>query len=116
MSSESPSEKRWVPPPRPMEGESKFWRKAKQNPLVPIGITIIFSRILYIYIYIYIYIYFFYFPSGCIGTVCVLGFGLLSFKRGNVVMSQKMMRLRVLFQGGTVLALVAGIALEAKNH
>ncbi|XP_003383399.1 PREDICTED: HIG1 domain family member 2A, mitochondrial-like [Amphimedon queenslandica] len=89
MSSEGPSHKRWVPPPRPVVEESKFWRKAKQNPLVPIG---------------------------CIGTVGVLCMGLLSFKRGNVVMSQKMMRLRVLFQGGTVLALVGGIALEAKNH
>ena len=44
-----------------------------------------------------------------------LSFGLVSFKRGNMAMSQSMMRLRVVAQGGTVIALIAGMAMASTN-
>lgn len=53
------------------------------------------------------------FSVGCLATVGALSFGLVSFKRGNMLMSQNMMRLRVVAQGGTVLALIGGIAMAS---
>lgn len=52
---------------------------------------------------------------GCLATVGALSFGLVSFKRGNMVMSQNMMRFRVVAQGGTIIALICGIALASTS-
>ena len=50
------------------------------------------------------------FPSpGALATVGALTFGILQFKRGNVAKSQLAMRMRVVAQGGTVVALVLGV-------
>ena len=49
-------------------------------------------------------------------TTVVLGFGLASFFRGNAKMSQNIMRLRVVAQGGTVLALCGGVYLGLKAY
>ena len=43
-------------------------------------------------------------------TSVALSYGLWQMKTGNRDMSQKMMRLRVVAQGFTVVALVAGVA------
>ena len=59
----------------------KFKRMAKSNPLVPIG---------------------------CLVTIGVLVNGLFAMKNNNTAKSQRMMRYRVVAQGATVLALVAG--------
>ena len=56
------------------------------------------------------------FSVGCLATVGALSFGLVSFKRGNMLMSQNMMRLRVVAQGGTVLALIGGIAIASSKQ
>ncbi|XP_062977012.1 HIG1 domain family member 2A, mitochondrial [Elgaria multicarinata webbii] len=64
----------------------KFLRKARENPLVPLG---------------------------CLGTAGVLGYGLICFKRGNIRQSQIMMRARILAQGFTVAALVVGVVITA---
>lgn len=48
--------------------------------------------------------------AGCAATVGALTFGLVQFKRGNMAKSQLAMRLRVVAQGGTVIALMAGVA------
>ncbi len=53
---------------------------------------------------------------GCLATVGALSFGLVSFKRGNMAMSQTMMRLRVVAQGGTVLALIGGMAMASRKR
>lgn len=53
---------------------------------------------------------------GCLATVGALAYGLLQFKRGNMKKSQQAMRLRVLAQGGTVLALIGGILLASKQQ
>ncbi len=45
---------------------------------------------------------------GCLATVFALSYGLVQFKRGNQERSQLAMRLRVVAQGGTVVALVVG--------
>lgn len=49
---------------------------------------------------------------GCVATVGALGYGLFSFLRGNAKMQQSMMRARVLAQGSTVLAVIAGLGYE----
>lgn len=49
---------------------------------------------------------------GCVATVGALGYGLFSFIRGNAKMQQSMMRARVLAQGSTVLAVIAGLGYE----
>ena len=54
--------------------------------------------------------------AGCLATVGALSFGLVSFKRGNMAMSQTMMRLRVVAQGGTVIALIAGMAMASNKN
>lgn len=52
---------------------------------------------------------------GCLATVAALTFGLLQFKRGNLARSQLAMRLRVVAQGGTVIALVMGVIWSSKK-
>ncbi|NWV13386.1 HIG2A protein, partial [Ptilonorhynchus violaceus] len=64
----------------------KFLRKTRENPLVPLG---------------------------CLCTVGVLAYGLISFKRGNTRRSQLMMRARILAQGFTFAALLGGVAATA---
>ncbi|NXG53748.1 HIG2A protein, partial [Psilopogon haemacephalus] len=64
----------------------KFLRKTRENPLVPLG---------------------------CLCTVGVLTYGLISFKRGNIRRSQQMMRARVLAQGFTFVALLGGMVVTA---
>jgi len=49
------------------------------------------------------------FSLGCLLTVCALGYGLVSFKRGDVKMQQYMMRARVAAQGFTLLAVCGGL-------
>ncbi|KAK9496403.1 hypothetical protein O3M35_013307 [Rhynocoris fuscipes] len=64
----------------------KLMRRFKENPFVPIG---------------------------CLATVGCLTLGLFSFHRGERRMSQLMMRARVVAQGFTVVALVAGVSMTA---
>ncbi|XP_077967129.1 HIG1 domain family member 2A, mitochondrial-like [Styela clava] len=59
------------------------WRKFKENPFIPLGLG---------------------------GTVFFLTRGILNM--GNAKVSQNMMRGRILAQGFTVMAIVAGIAIE----
>ncbi|XP_072204317.1 HIG1 domain family member 2A, mitochondrial [Excalfactoria chinensis] len=69
----------------------KFLRKTRENPLVPLG---------------------------CLCTLGVLTYGLISFKRGNTRHSQLMMRARVAAQGFTLAALLGGMvatALKARS-
>ncbi|NWH52553.1 HIG2A protein, partial [Fregata magnificens] len=53
------------------------------------------------------------FSAGCLCTVGVLTYGLLSFKRGNTRQSQLMMRARILAQGFTFVALLGGMVVTA---
>lgn len=46
---------------------------------------------------------------GCLATTAALGFGLYSFRKGERKMSQMMMRTRIVAQGATVAALIAGV-------
>ena len=48
-------------------------------------------------------------PTGCAVTVGALTYGLLNFKRGNTAKSQLAMRMRVLAQTGTIVALALGV-------
>ncbi|KFP28863.1 hypothetical protein N325_09323, partial [Colius striatus] len=52
-------------------------------------------------------------PAGCLCTLGVLTYGLVSFKRGNVRRSQLMMRARILAQGFTFAALLGGMVATA---
>lgn len=47
--------------------------------------------------------------SGALATVGALSYGLFSFIRGDARMQQYMMRTRVAAQGGTLLAVIAGV-------
>ncbi|XP_055337439.1 HIG1 domain family member 2A, mitochondrial-like [Paramacrobiotus metropolitanus] len=53
-------------------------------------------------------------PIGVLATSAALGYGLISMRRGNSVMSQYMMRARVAAQGLTIVALVLGVYWGAK--
>ena len=53
--------------------------------------------------------------AGALATVGALSFGILQFKRGNVARSQLAMRMRVVAQGGTIVALVAGVLLSSSS-
>jgi hypothetical protein len=79
----------WTPTPFPETTKQKFKRKIRENPFVPIGL---------------------------LGTVAALSYGLASFKRGHVQMSQYMMRVRVLAQGATVGAILVGVGLTAMRR
>lgn len=72
----------WTPAPEPETMTQRLKRKVKQNPLVPIG-------------------------AFC--TVGALSYGLFSFVRGDAKMQQYMMRTRVAAQGGTLMAIIAGV-------
>lgn len=47
--------------------------------------------------------------SGALATVGALSYGLFSFIQGDARMQQYMMRTRVAAQGGTLIAVVAGV-------
>ena len=49
-------------------------------------------------------------------TVAALTYGLISFKRGDTKMQQAMMRARVLAQGSTVIAIIAGLGYMTYNE
>ncbi|XP_063534746.1 HIG1 domain family member 2A, mitochondrial [Cydia strobilella] len=68
--------------------KEKFSRKFEENPFVPIG---------------------------CLATAGALSYGLWSFRQGRSKMSQTMMRLRIVAQGFTITALIAGVMLAAKK-
>lgn len=53
------------------------------------------------------------FCTGCLCTVGILTYGLISFKRGNTRQSQLMMRARILAQGFTFAALLGGMVVTA---
>ena len=53
---------------------------------------------------------------GLAATTMALGYGLWQMKSGNHMMSQKMMRLRVVAQGFTVFALLGGVALQSHRN
>ncbi|KAG5181331.1 hypoxia induced protein conserved region-domain-containing protein [Tribonema minus] len=72
-------------PPRSKISMAHFAEKFKEEPMVPIGMGI---------------------------TLGFLGFGVFSFIRGNSVMSQRMMRGRVLAQGVTLAFLMTGAAMQ----
>jgi len=55
-------------------------------------------------------------PIGCAVTAGVLVGGIVSFHKGNVRMSQKMMRARVLAQGATLAALAYGAYLSSLSR
>ncbi|XP_058021555.1 HIG1 domain family member 2A, mitochondrial [Ahaetulla prasina] len=63
--------------------ESKFMRKFRENPFVPLG---------------------------CLATAGILTFGLICFINNKPRQSQMMMRARVLAQGLTVASLIVGMA------
>ncbi|KFP70242.1 hypothetical protein N310_03625, partial [Acanthisitta chloris] len=52
-------------------------------------------------------------PTGCLCTIGILTYGLISFKRGNTRRSQLMMRARIAAQGLTFMALLGGMAATA---
>ncbi|KAG5887747.1 hypothetical protein JTB14_034085 [Gonioctena quinquepunctata] len=68
---------------------SKFMRKFKENPFVPIG---------------------------CVATTFALGYGLWCLRTGQRKMSQYMMRTRIVAQGFTVLAMVVGVTMSAQKN
>ncbi|XP_072002370.1 HIG1 domain family member 2A, mitochondrial [Engystomops pustulosus] len=68
------------------EFSSKFMRKVRENPFVPIG---------------------------CLATAGVLTFGLIAFKQGKTRQSQLLMRARILSQGFTVAAIMVGVVMAA---
>mmetsp|Transcript_12620 Transcript_12620/g.32220 ORF Transcript_12620/g.32220 Transcript_12620/m.32220 type:complete len:104 (-) Transcript_12620:332-643(-) len=55
-------------------------------------------------------------PIGCLVTAGVLAGGIISFKRGNPKLSQKMMRYRVIAQTATLGALAYGAYVSAMNR
>mmetsp|Transcript_7514 Transcript_7514/g.9552 ORF Transcript_7514/g.9552 Transcript_7514/m.9552 type:complete len:97 (+) Transcript_7514:307-597(+) len=55
-------------------------------------------------------------PLGCMLTAGILVGGLVSMKRGNKVMAQKMLRARVLAQFGTMVAIGYGAYYTAMNR
>ncbi|KAF6081390.1 HIG1 hypoxia inducible domain family member 2A [Phyllostomus discolor] len=66
--------------------KEKFFRKTRENPMVPIG---------------------------CLGTVTALTYGLYCFHRGQSHRSQLMMRTRIAAQGFTIAAILVGLAASA---
>ncbi|XP_037531298.1 HIG1 domain family member 2A, mitochondrial [Nematolebias whitei] len=66
--------------------KEKFIRKTKENPFVPIG---------------------------CLGTAGMLLYGLRAFHQGKTRQSQLLMRGRILAQGFTVVAVLAGVFVSA---
>ncbi|XP_068133137.1 HIG1 domain family member 2A, mitochondrial [Hyperolius riggenbachi] len=66
--------------------ESKFMRKVKANPFVPLG---------------------------CLATAGVLTWGLIAFKQGKRRQSQLLMRARIISQGFTLAAIMVGVVMAA---
>ncbi|XP_047444862.1 HIG1 domain family member 1A, mitochondrial [Mugil cephalus] len=65
------------------EGESKFWRKAKENPFVPVGMA---------------------------GFFAIVGYRLMKLKhRGDTKMSVHLIHMRVAAQGFVVGAITMGV-------
>ncbi|KAK6178017.1 hypothetical protein SNE40_012861 [Patella caerulea] len=60
----------------------RFIRKSKENPFVPMGMGV---------------------------TTLALSYGLYQMKTGDRQMSQRMMRVRIVAQGATVVALMVGV-------
>lgn len=52
---------------------------------------------------------------GCLATAGALSCGLWSFRTGRKVLSQNMMRLRIVAQGFTITALVLGVMSTGKT-
>ncbi|KAM9311075.1 HIG1 domain family member 2A, mitochondrial [Gastrophryne carolinensis] len=76
---------------RKEEFSSKFMRKVKENPFVPIG---------------------------CLATAGALTYGLIAFKQGKTRQSQMLMRTRIAAQGFTVAAIMFGVVMatiKSKN-
>ena len=59
--------------------------------------------------YIHVWLLLLYLFLGCGLTVAALVYGLTQFKRGNQRSSQIAMRMRVLAQGGTIMAVLGGL-------
>jgi hypothetical protein len=55
-------------------------------------------------------------PIGALGTAAILGMGIRAFSRGNQIQSQKFMRLRVIAQGLTVVAIVTSASFGFVPH
>lgn len=72
----------WAATREPETMTGKLKRKVKENPLVPVG---------------------------ALCTIGALSYGLFSFVHGDQKMQQYMMRARVAAQGGTLMAVVAGV-------
>ncbi|XP_056430680.1 HIG1 domain family member 2A, mitochondrial [Hyla sarda] len=68
------------------EFSTKFARKVRENPFVPLG---------------------------CLATAGVLTYGLIAFKQGKTRQSQLLMRARILAQGFTVAAIMGGVVIAA---
>ncbi|XP_041368138.1 HIG1 domain family member 2A, mitochondrial-like [Gigantopelta aegis] len=86
----------YLPPPThdasiyKQEGvKEKLIRKTKQNPFVVVGIAL---------------------------TTFALTYGIYQLKTGNRQVSQSMMRLRIVAQGSTVLAVLGGVFYGAKTQ
>ena len=54
--------------------------------------------------------------AGALATLGALTFGIVQFKRGNMAKSQLAMRMRVVAQGATVIALVLGVLFSASGN
>ena len=122
--------------PEPESPGSKLTRKVKENPFVPLGeffshrlfevsplphftfplfilpflcsSWISYKYIFNLYIVLNIYLYIIC-TTGCGLTVLALVYGLAQFKRGHQRNSQMAMRMRVLAQGGTLIAVLGGL-------
>lgn len=101
----------------------KFWRKFKMEPFIPIGtrsfrrrtkraridlvVDITRKKITHTQTKIN-------HKTGCVATVGILCAGLANFRKGgSASMSQRMMRMRVIAQGFTVAAFVAGAGAQS---
>ncbi|CAI9718421.1 Hypothetical predicted protein [Octopus vulgaris] len=86
----------YLPPPKELvfgkyeEGlKEKLIRKTKENPAVPFGLAL---------------------------TTFALSYGIWQMRTGNQRRSQMMMRLRIMGQGFTVVAILAGVLYSARTH
>lgn len=92
----------------------KFWRKFKMEPFIPIGMKTSFFFLLIHNLSLFLNIYTKNVNTGCVATVGILVAGLANFRKGgSASVSQKMMRMRVIAQGFTVAAFVAGAGAQS---
>ena len=108
----------WLMPETTEPHGNRFFRKAKENPFVPIGQPLFFTVDSSFLLatspgHFCVCLCLDHSHAGCLATVGALSFGLVQFKRGNMARSQLAMRLRVLAQGGTVIALIAGVLVSS---